>query len=101
MDSKNWKWIATIGSLAVARSLKGTMNTAYEKMTGKQAPVNVADRKTSFKDALLWTIALSVVAGLGKLVFDSLMAHKWKDDADTPEQLADNATRSTKELVTS
>lgn len=101
MKAKTWKYVAVVGSLVVAKSLKSGLDKGYAKVTGKQPPVNIADPGTKYRDAILWTVLVSIIGGLGKLTFDTLMAHKWKSNAATPSQLANETSKNTKELVPS
>lgn len=87
MNSKNWKWLAMAGSVAVMTGLKTGVGKGYQKITGKKPPENPAEEGVQIKDAIIWTIVVSVVGGVGKLLFDTLMAHKWKDNAVKPKEL--------------
>lgn len=88
MKKKAWKWIAAGGSIAVFRLLQIGSATLYESLTGKEPPENPAERGVQIKDALLWTVLASVIAGVGKLLFDTLLAHKWRDDAVKPSEIS-------------
>lgn len=88
MTNKSWKRVAVIGSIMVITGLKSGLGKGYKKITGKEPPENPAEQGVKIKDAILWTIFISIIGGVGKLLFETLITYKWKDDALTPKELA-------------
>lgn len=87
MNSKNWKWVAIIGSMMVAKGLRNGVGTGYKKLTGKEPPENPAEKGVKIKDAILWTMLVSIVGGVGKLLFNTAIAYKWKHNAVKPNEI--------------
>ena len=62
---------ATAASFATRSALKKGWNTA----TGDDPPLNPASTETAWTEALVWTVAASVVAGLSRLFARRTAAH--------------------------
>ncbi len=70
MDSKKIKWLLLSGGVAMAASAltKTALAKGWNSATGEDPPLNPESRKTSWSEAIAWTLAVSVAAGLSQLV---------------------------------
>lgn len=70
MDSKKIKWLVLSSGVAMAASFitRNVLAKGWNTATGEDPPLNPEDRKTGWSEAITWTVAVSVVAGLAQLV---------------------------------
>ena len=67
-DETTWKAVgfaAAAGAALVARFL---LKHSWHAATGKKPPTNPASPETAWTEAVSWTVASSLVAGLARLV---------------------------------
>ena len=69
MLSRKNRWLLTTGVAAMAASFvtKTLLKKGWNATTGDDPPMNPADTRTSWSEAVTWTLAASVVAGLSQL----------------------------------
>ena len=71
------RWIAVSGlsAMATAFATRSLLRRSWHAATGEDPPMNPADSDTAWTDAIVWTIAASVVAGLSRLTARRTAAH--------------------------
>ncbi len=57
------------GSILTGFVLKIILEKIWEKIQGTPAPKDPSDYTTPVKDAFVWTLAISVITGMGKLAY--------------------------------
>ena len=62
-----WTLASSAAAMAAAFVTKTLLKTGWHAATGEDPPLNPADRSTAWKEAVTWTVAASVVAGLSQL----------------------------------
>ena len=69
MDTKKIKWLALSGGAAMLASFvtRNALARGWNTATGEDPPLNPASWKTSWGEAVTWTVAVSIVAGLSQL----------------------------------
>ena len=69
MLSRKHRWLLATAGAAMAASFvtKALLTKGWNAATGDDPPMNPADMRTSWSEALTWTLATSVVAGLSQL----------------------------------
>ena len=70
MDSKKLRWYVLSGAAAMAASFltRNALRKGWNTATGEDPPLNPESAKTTWGEAVVWTVAVSVVAGLSQLV---------------------------------
>ena len=63
------RWIAVSGAAAAGAAFvtQAGLKRAWNAATGDDPPINPAASRTAWTEALVWTVAASVVAGLSRL----------------------------------
>lgn len=89
MDSRKLKWLALSGGAAMVASLvtKNVLAKGWNTATGEDPPLNPESRKTTWGEAITWTVAVSVAAGLAQLVARRGLAEAL--DESVPDDLYD------------
>ena len=69
MLSNKQRWMLVSGgtALAVAFITREALKYGWNAATGDDPPMNPADTETAWTEAVTWTVAASVVAGLSRL----------------------------------
>ena len=69
MDTQKLKWLALTGAAAMTASIltRNLLRKGWNAATGDDPPLNPASGKTDWSEAVVWTVAVSVVAGLSQL----------------------------------
>ena len=69
MLSRKHRWLLLTGGAAMAASFvtRTLLKKGWNAATGDDPPMNPADMRTSWSEAVVWTLAASVVAGLSQL----------------------------------
>lgn len=77
MFNRKQRWIAVSGLSAAAAAFgtRSLLRRVWNKTTGEDPPMNPADSNTAWTEAVVWTIAASVVAGLSRLTARRTAAH--------------------------
>lgn len=57
--------VAAIGAAVATRSL---MKSLFQRITGREAPEDPSDASVDWSEAITWTVAASVGAGMARLV---------------------------------
>ena len=70
MDPKKIKWLLLSGGAAMAASFltRNALAKGWNTATGEDPPLNPASAKTDWSEAVVWTVAVSVAAGLSQLM---------------------------------
>lgn len=72
----NQKIIIAASGMAVSYGVKALLKKGWEGMTGSKPPENPAQPKVQWQEAVVWTVAVSAVGGLAKMVFNKKMIEK-------------------------
>ncbi|WP_412060505.1 DUF4235 domain-containing protein [Rubrivirga sp. IMCC45206] len=69
MLSDRHRWILASGLAATAASYltRSVLQKGWNSATGDDPPMNPASSETAWTEALVWTVAASVVAGVSRL----------------------------------
>lgn len=69
MLSRKNRWLVVSGLAAAAASFltRIVLKRGWNATTGEDPPLNPASRETAWTEAIVWTVATSVVAGLSRL----------------------------------
>ena len=69
MLSRKQRWIVTSGLAAAgaAFATRSLLRRGWHATTGEDPPMNPASQETAWTEALTWTVAASVVAGVSRL----------------------------------
>jgi hypothetical protein len=69
MLSRKHRWLLVSGLAAAAASFltRSVLKRGWNAATGDDPPVNPASAETAWTEALTWTVAASLVAGLTRL----------------------------------
>lgn len=63
-----WSLVAAGSAMLAGAAVKSLLNKSWKRVTKTNPPLNPASADTSWKEALLWTVASSVAVGLAQLV---------------------------------
>lgn len=71
------RWIVVSGLAAAAASFltRTALKKGWNTATGDDPPLNPASTETAWTEALVWTVAASVVAGVSRLFARRTTAH--------------------------
>lgn len=85
MLTRKQRWIAVSGlsATAAAFATRSLLRRSWHGVTGEDPPMNPADSGTAWTEAVVWTVAASVVAGLSRLTARRTAAHVL--DGSVPE----------------
>lgn len=77
MLTRKQRWIATSGLAAAgaAFATRSLLRRGWHAATGEDPPLNPASHETAWTEALIWTVAASVVAGISRLTARRAAAH--------------------------
>lgn len=77
MLSRKNRWIAVSGLAAAGAALatRSLLRRSWHAATGEDPPMNPASTDTAWTEALVWTVAASVVAGVSRLAARRTAAH--------------------------
>lgn len=69
MLSKKQRWILVSGLAASGAALatQSLLKRGWHAATGDDPPLNPASSRTAWSEAIVWTVAASVAAGLSRL----------------------------------
>jgi len=75
--SQRARWIVASGLAAMAASTltRSALKKGWNSATGGDPPLNPASAETAWTEALVWTVATSVVAGVSRLLARRTAAH--------------------------
>ena len=74
-DKQRWMLVSGGSALAVAFATRSALKYGWNAATGEDPPMNPADTETAWTEALTWTVAASVVAGISRLAARRAAAH--------------------------
>lgn len=58
----------TLAAIGAAVATRSALTAVYERITHREAPVDPSDASVDWPEAITWTIAASVGAGMARLV---------------------------------
>lgn len=88
MKSASWKAFATLASVGAAIAARKAAFALWERRVGAEPPVNPADPKTDWTEALGWTVATGVLVGVARLFARRGAAALWeKVEGSLPPEL--------------
>ena len=67
-DETAWKLLTAAGAFGASYATKALLQKSWRGVTGKKPPTNPAAAGTAWSEALIWTAAASLSAGLASLV---------------------------------
>lgn len=67
-SSATVKAAQVIAGAAAAFATRGMVTAAYERLTGREAPEDPTDPAVDWAEAITWTVAASVAAGVSRVV---------------------------------
>ncbi len=69
MSPKKVRWLVASGAAAMGASFltRTLLRKGWNATTGEDPPLNPASHKTDWSEAIVWTLAVSVAAGLSQL----------------------------------
>ena len=81
-----WKAVSTLAGVAGAVATRKVTNAVWSSISSSSAepPLNPADRRVSWSEALQWAVAAGVGAGLGRLVSQRAASAGWESATGRP-----------------
>lgn len=81
-----WKAVSTVAGIAGAMATRKLTSAAWKAVSSSDAepPLNPADRRISWGEAVQWAIAAGVGAALGRLVSQRVAAAGWEAATGDP-----------------
>lgn len=78
-DRALWTGLGLGTAAATAVAARQGMKVAWKAMRDDEPPENPISYDTTWRDALLWTVALALGAGVTRLVVERIAAQVWLD----------------------
>lgn len=81
-----WKVVSTGAGIAGAVVARNLTSSLWSRLSSSDAepPLNPADRRISWSESIQWAVAVSVGAGLARLVSQRLAAAGWESATGSP-----------------
>lgn len=75
-----WKALSTLGGVVGGVATRQVLQAVWPRLahTSHEPPLNPADRRIGWAEALQWAIAAGVGAGIGRLITERLAAAGWE-----------------------
>lgn len=73
-----WLALSTGSGIAAAVGTRRLLGVVWERITGREVPDDPADRSTSWPEALAWVAAVSIGAGVARLVAERSAVAAWE-----------------------
>lgn len=75
-----WKAVSTLAGVVGAVATRKVTSTLWSALSSSatEPPLNPADRRVSWPEAVQWAVAAGVGAGLGRLVSQRVAAAGWE-----------------------
>jgi hypothetical protein len=73
-----WRGLAAASGLAAAAASRRVISVAWSRLGGPEAPVNPADRRITWPQALAWALAAALGAGVARVVGLRAAAAGWQ-----------------------
>ncbi len=87
-----WRATAVGSGLAAGIAARAALNFVWKKVEHSEPPTNPASRRTSWPEALTWTIAVAIAMGVARLVAQRGAAEAWHAATGSyPEGLEDTS----------
>lgn len=87
-DELMWKALATGAGILAAVAARNIATASWQRTAGGDPPTNPADPKTSWGEAIGWTVLVGVLAGVARLVARRSAAEVWQSwQGDLPPGL--------------
>ena len=67
-DDTTWKLFMAVGAFGASFATKSLLQKSWRGLTGKKPPTNPAALETAWGEAIVWTAATSLAAGLAQLL---------------------------------
>jgi hypothetical protein len=67
-DDTAWTLLMSAGAFGASFATKALLQKSWRGLTGKKPPTNPAAAETAWSEALVWTAATSLAAGLARLI---------------------------------
>lgn len=74
-DKNRWILVSGLAATAAAFATRSLLKRSWNATTGEDPPMNPASNETAWTEALVWTVAASVVAGVSRLAARRTAAH--------------------------
>ena len=74
-DKQRWMLVSGGAAMAVAYVTREALKYGWNATTGEDPPMNPESTETAWTEALTWTVAASLVAGLSRLAARRAAAH--------------------------
>jgi hypothetical protein len=72
-----WRALAIGSGVLAGIATRAALTTAYKRIQHADPPVNPVSKKTSWPEALTWTIAVAVSMGITRVVAQRGAAEAW------------------------
>ncbi len=75
-----WKLVSTVSGLAAGIVVRKLLNSLWARLPASthEPPLNPADRRIGWGEALSWSVATGVGVGVARVVSDRLAASTWE-----------------------
>lgn len=75
-----WKVVSTASGLLASLLVRRLVGVVWQRLapSGQEPPLNPADRRIGWPEALAWSISAGAGAGVARLVSDRLAAAGWE-----------------------
>lgn len=81
-----WKGVSTLAGVAGAIATRKITGALWSSLSSSSAepPLNPADRRVSWSEALQWAVAAGVGASIGRLLSQRVAAAGWESATGSP-----------------
>lgn len=87
-----WRGLAIGVGVGAGIASRSAMNAAWRRVQGSEPPANPASPRTSWPEALTWSIALGVAVAVARVVAQRGAAEAWRATTGAyPETLDETA----------
>lgn len=77
-DDHAWQIVAMVSAAAAGIAARNLLKGSWQVLKDDEPPVNPAARSVDWGDALAWTVASGLLAGIGRLLAQRGAAAGWK-----------------------
>ena len=79
-----WKGVASLSGMVTTMAVTRGVTALWERSKGKPVPDNPYDRRTSWKDALTWAVALGVGTSVARVLANRMSSAAWETATGSP-----------------